>query len=92
MPGNWGVLLGALWGPSLGLPAHPDSLQAREMTLQAMALQQQPLSPTPRPFPPEVSLALHECCVAPGHCCTSLNQEPPPPLLGQRGVPESRLM
>lgn len=42
-------------GPSLGLPAHPNSLQAREMTLQAMALQQQPLSPTPRPFPPEVS-------------------------------------
>ncbi|XP_014398290.1 PREDICTED: unconventional myosin-XV [Myotis brandtii] len=28
-------------------------LLAREMTLQAMALQQQPLSPAPRPFPPE---------------------------------------
>ena len=55
---DWGVLPG---GPSLGLPAHPNSLQAREMTLQAMALQQQPLSPTPRPFPPEVSLAPHEC-------------------------------
>ncbi|XP_060997076.1 unconventional myosin-XV [Dama dama] len=32
-------------------------LLAREMTLQAMALQQQPLSPTPRPFPPEKPLA-----------------------------------
>ncbi|CAN0093385.1 unnamed protein product [Rangifer tarandus platyrhynchus] len=32
-------------------------LLAREMTLQAMALQQQPLSPTPRPFPPEKPIA-----------------------------------
>ncbi|XP_037348196.1 unconventional myosin-XV [Talpa occidentalis] len=32
-------------------------LLAREMTLQAMALQQQPLSPTPRPLPPEKPLA-----------------------------------
>uniref|UniRef100_A0A286XER4 Unconventional myosin-XV n=1 Tax=Cavia porcellus TaxID=10141 RepID=A0A286XER4_CAVPO len=31
-------------------------LLAREMTLQAMALQQQPLSPSLRPLPPEVSL------------------------------------
>lgn len=83
---------GVLWGPSLGLRTHPNSPQAREMTLQAMALQQQPLSPTPRPFPPEVSLGPHEYYVAPGHCCTSLNQEPLPPFLGQRGVPESRLM
>lgn len=35
----------------------PTSPQAREMTLQAMALQQQPLSPSLRPLPPEVSLA-----------------------------------
>uniref|UniRef100_A0A287ALF1 Unconventional myosin-XV n=2 Tax=Sus scrofa TaxID=9823 RepID=A0A287ALF1_PIG len=32
-------------------------LLAREMTLQAMALQQQPLSPAPRPLPPEKPLA-----------------------------------
>ncbi|KAM8818946.1 unconventional myosin-XV [Rhynchonycteris naso] len=32
-------------------------LLAREMTLQAMALQQQPLSPVPRPLPPEKPLA-----------------------------------
>nr|KAF6398725.1 myosin XVA [Molossus molossus] len=32
-------------------------LLAREMTLQAMALQQQPLSPAPRPTPPEKPLA-----------------------------------
>ncbi|ELV14015.1 Myosin-XV [Tupaia chinensis] len=31
-------------------------LLAREMTLQAMALQQQPLSPAPRPLPPEKPL------------------------------------
>uniref|UniRef100_M3XLT0 Unconventional myosin-XV n=1 Tax=Mustela putorius furo TaxID=9669 RepID=M3XLT0_MUSPF len=31
-------------------------LLAREMTLQAMALQQQPLGPTPRPLPPEKPL------------------------------------
>lgn len=44
--------------PGAGLPGYtPTSPQAREMTLQAMALQQQPLSPAPRPFPPEVSLA-----------------------------------
>lgn len=35
----------------------PTSPQAREMTLQAMALQRQPLSPSLRPLPPEVSLA-----------------------------------
>ncbi|KAK1331743.1 LOW QUALITY PROTEIN: hypothetical protein QTO34_009718 [Cnephaeus nilssonii] len=40
--------------PGAGLPGYtPTSPQAREMTLQAMALQQQPLSPAPRPFPPE---------------------------------------
>lgn len=42
------------------------------MTLQAMALQQQPLSPVPRPFPLEVSLA------CPGHPRTSLSLDPTP--------------
>lgn len=49
--------------------------QAREMTLQALALQQQPLSATSRPQLPEVSRAAHdkqEYCDNPGVYCASL--------------------
>ena len=57
---------GGCGGLSLGLPAHHRySPQAREMTLQAMALQQQPLSPSPRPSPPEVSLVPQVSAVVP---------------------------
>uniref|UniRef100_G1NVB2 Unconventional myosin-XV n=1 Tax=Myotis lucifugus TaxID=59463 RepID=G1NVB2_MYOLU len=42
-------------------------LLAREMTLQAMALQQQPLSPAPRPFPPEKPQAPRGTAKARGH-------------------------
>lgn len=47
------------------------------MTLQAMALQHHPLSPTPRPLPPEVSLTCpRECWAAVGYHCASLSQNP----------------
>lgn len=43
----------------------PSISQAREMTLQAMALQQQPLNPAPKLLPPEVSCVLHQGSSAP---------------------------
>lgn len=49
--------------------------QAREMTLQALALQQQPLSATPRPQLPEVSRDAQgkgEYCDTPELYCASL--------------------
>lgn len=66
------------------------SSQARRMTLQAMALQQWPLSPAPRPLPPEVSLACPSS-IAPGHHCASLSRRPQP-VLGRHRVPECRLV
>lgn len=74
--------MGAGGALSLGLPVTTTttSPQAREMTLQAMALQQQPLGPTPRPLPPEVSLACPaERRAALGLFCSSLGQLPRSP-------------
>ncbi|KAH0505963.1 Unconventional myosin-XV [Microtus ochrogaster] len=44
-------------GASEDTPRRPPDPKAREMTLQALALQQQPLSAAPRPQPPERPLA-----------------------------------
>uniref|UniRef100_A0A8C0L8M7 Unconventional myosin-XV n=1 Tax=Canis lupus dingo TaxID=286419 RepID=A0A8C0L8M7_CANLU len=67
-PAPWDPCL-LTWLPAVpGLDASTLALQqafihkqavllAREMTLQAMALQQHPLGPTPRPLPPEKPLA-----------------------------------